>query len=248
MILGIIGKMGSGKDATARIIQYLTQAHNEISLDELLNYPPLAQPPTSPWQIKKFAGKLKECVSLVTGIPLEDLEKQEVKMSNLGPEWDVISDLNGGYESESMTVREMLQQFGTQGGRAIHPDFWVNALMADYRPTMTGESKENLIGYLVKPKQYRNTVVDYKLPNWIISDVRFRNELQAIESRGGFVIKIFRGDEDIDRDRGQAYDQTAHVSETALDGMEFKYNINNNGTIPQLVDRVSEILRELEII
>lgn len=167
MIIGIVGKLRSGKDTTARIIQYLTQDHNEISLVELLNYRPLYQPPTTTWQIKKFAGKLKECVSLVTGIPLEDFEKQEVKAGNLGPEWNhVISGMQGNYEAHYMTVREMLQQFGTQGGRAIHPDFWVNALFADYKPTMTGESKQNLMGYLVKPKEYRETVVDYTLPNW----------------------------------------------------------------------------------
>ncbi len=249
MIISLSGRLQSGKDTTARIIQYLTQKHNEIPLEELLNYPPLRQPPTTTWQIKKFAGKLKECVSLVTGIPLEDLEKQEVKASNLGPEWNhLTADMQGGYEARYMTVREMLQQFGTQGGRAIHPDFWVNALFADYKPTMTGDSKQNLIGYLVKPKEYRETVVEYTLPNWIIADTRFPNEIAVVERHGGIIINIFRGDEDIDRDQGHAYDESQHISERALDHYEFKYNINNNGTIPQLVEKVDNILRELEII
>lgn len=251
MIIGIYGKIRSGKDTSARIIQYLTQRHNEISLEDILNYDPLKNPPTSTWEIKKFAGKLKQCVSLVTGVSLEDLEKQEVKEQNLGPEWSkTVPDPNypGEMSIVDMTIREMLQQFGTQGGRAIHPDFWVNALFSDYKPTLTGESKQNLLGYLVKPKQYREAPVEYKLPNWIISDVRFPNEVEAIEKNGGIVVKIFRNIIDMDLDRNPAvYDQKQHASETALDNYNFKYQINNNFDIPTLVDNIRNLLYELKL-
>ena len=42
----------------------------------------------SDWQIKKFADKLKECVSIITGISRIDLEKIEVKNGDLPKEWN----------------------------------------------------------------------------------------------------------------------------------------------------------------
>lgn len=247
-LIGVCGKMGCGKDTIGRIIQFLTQKHNEISLEELLAYPAMEQPPTTEWQIKKFAGKLKECVSLVTGIPLADLEKEDIKNSELPEEWtrrriDDISD-----RQIPMTVRQMLQEFGTQGGRAIHPDFWVNALFSNYKPTMTDESKQNLMGYLVKPQQYKKAPVEYKFPHWIITDVRFPNEAAAIMKHNGLIIKVFRNIDEVDEDRGQAYNKTQHVSETALDNYEFKWVINNNADIPALVQNVREVLCQNNIL
>ena len=42
----------------------------------------------SRWQIKKFATKVKQVLSLLTGIPVEDMEKEEVKNSYLPKEWN----------------------------------------------------------------------------------------------------------------------------------------------------------------
>ena len=239
-LLGLMGKMRAGKSMTARIIQYLTQQHNEIPLEQMLVYDQFKQPPTTEWEIKSFAGKLKQCVSLVTGISLEDLEKQEVKAGFLSEEWN----LPGRTQLEDarlMTVREMLQQFGTQGGRAIHPDFWVNSLFADYKPTLTNKSKDNLQGFLSRPKQYRETIAEYKIPKWIVADCRFVNEVEAIKRNGGILIKITRPETDI-----LAGD---HLSETALDSYsDFDYMIVNDGDINQLVDNVGNVLKKAKII
>lgn len=58
-IIGVSGYSGSGKDTVGKIIQKLC--------------------PKSNWQIKKFAGKLKEIASLLTGIPALKFEDQEFK-------------------------------------------------------------------------------------------------------------------------------------------------------------------------
>jgi hypothetical protein len=223
MVIGVHGQMGAGKDITGKIIQYLTQKNGwtKISLDEILTYPPvLLQPASTNWEIKKYAWKLKQCVSLITGIPLSDLEDDEVKDSYLDLPWNKPSDeLNPGMDPR-MTVRELLQQFGTEGSRSIHPNFWVNALFADYQAINS--------------------------PQWIITDVRFMNELQAIEARGGFVIKVFRDAPKI-VNNGR-YNKKTHSSETELNDHRFKYNINNNFDIKTLVKNVKEILIENNII
>ncbi len=78
-IIGISGKMKSGKDTIGKIVQYLTdnavikniypnfEDWNKLNVGNEGHY----------WQIKKFAGKPKQIVSLVTGIPIEDLEKKK---------------------------------------------------------------------------------------------------------------------------------------------------------------------------
>ena len=99
-LIGISGKMGSGKDTVAQIIRELS---------------------AQPYQIRRFAGKVKEIASLLTGIPVCEFEKPEFKKEKLSSRW-------GG-----MTVRELLQKIGTDCIRDhLHPDAWVNALFAGY--------------------------------------------------------------------------------------------------------------------
>ena len=90
MIIGISGKIGSGKDTIGRIIQMFfmpQKAKFYLQPDWLKGIDNYLLTKQSDWQIKKFAYKLKQIVSILTGIPVEDLEKQEVKDRVLGEEW-----------------------------------------------------------------------------------------------------------------------------------------------------------------
>ena len=64
------------------MIQYL-QCYNtgEITIEDVLNNPEHEWwvEEQSKWEIKKFAGKLKQIASLLTGIPIEKFEDQEFK-------------------------------------------------------------------------------------------------------------------------------------------------------------------------
>ena len=66
-IIGINGKIGSGKDTVANIIKELSPEYG--------------------WENKKFAGKLKTIASILTGIPVEKFEIQQFKTTKLGKEW-----------------------------------------------------------------------------------------------------------------------------------------------------------------
>ena len=202
MIIGINGKIGSGKDTVGKIIQYL-RCHNtgEITIQDVMSNPEhewwLEE--QSKFEIKKFAGKLKEVASLLTGIDIEDFEDQEFKKLYMSPEW-------------GMTYREFLQKLGTEAMReGLHTNVWVNALFADYKP----------------PKMSQ-----YNPSNWIITDMRFPNELEAVEERKGITIRVVRS--------GTAVG--THPSETALDDAYFDHVISNNGTIEDLVEKVRQIL------
>lgn len=169
MIIGVSGYSNSGKDTVGTIIQYLNSPNPQSSIEKMCaNYSEYEYwlDEQSNWEIRKFAGKLKDIASHLTGIDIEDFEDQDFKKTNLGREWWTICDEG----HQPMTVRDFLQKLGTDALRTgLHPNVWVNALMADYVPDEDGN-----------------------IPNWIITDTRFPNEAQAIKEKGGIIIRIDR--------------------------------------------------------
>lgn len=84
-----------------------------------------------------------------------------------------------------------------------------------------------------------------KYPNWIITDLRFPNEYDAIKDRKGICIRV-------NRDyvlRGAEEDpKKLHPSETALNNHTFDYEIDNNGSIEDLIEEVRKMLQYFKII
>lgn len=269
-LIGISGKSGSGKDLVASIIQYLVLKYtlNKSNLElvgkidhfEIFNkWSPKEKESYSGFQVKRFAYKLKQVVSILTGIPVEDLEKEEVKNSTLPKEWNSMWEVhhntgaafnvtnyikeesdNGSvrFEKHTMTVRQLLQIVGTDAMRdQVHPQVWVNALFADYKGRW--EEQEIYPGSPMSPTKY----VEGDKPKWIIPDVRFPNEFEAIKSRGGLLIRI-------ERDYDKNDPKFSHASETALDDyfMKFDYVPYNRGTIEDLVIAIKDILTQEGII
>jgi len=239
-IIGINGRIGSGKDTIGNIIQYLTSEYKdkyEYSdwTDRVENY---GSKTYSPWEIKKFAGKLKQIASLLTGIPIEDFEDQEFKKSYLGSEWGTVQQvpLNSippfadMQFNSLMSVREFLQKLGTDAVRnGLHENAWVNALFADYRgPKMS----------------------EYNPSNWIITDMRFPNEMEAVAERKGITIRVVRSfNHKMGSKETGTLDLTPlHPSETALDDAKFDYEIINDGSIEDLIEKVKQILITEKII
>jgi hypothetical protein len=88
---------------------------------------------------------------------------------------------------EERTLRQVLQYFGTEIGRARDPDHWVKEWL---RPTL---------GVVSSNRRWRYDRLDGKLeeeptrafPGGVVaSDVRFDNEAQAIRSLGGVVVEL----------------------------------------------------------
>jgi hypothetical protein len=155
-LIGVSGRAGSGKDTVGKIIQYLVvesknklgylfefnKYHQDKDLGDYMN-------DISEWQIRKFAYAVKQICSILTGIPIEDFEKEEVKSSTLGEEWKQCFYMSSNetkillntpypkedtlYKYHNLTVRELLQTVGTDAMRdVIHPDCWTIALFKDY--------------------------------------------------------------------------------------------------------------------
>jgi hypothetical protein len=102
----------------------------------------------------------------------------------------------------------MLQKIGTEAMRDnLHPDVWVNALFTTY-------------GYNSR---------------WIITDVRFPNEIERIKQYDGILIKIVR----------PGIVAMEHCSERALDNFsKWDHIIYNDGTRYDLVQKIRQIYYE----
>lgn len=220
------------KDLTASIIQFwlwkskVESAQNtsiHYTIKDFINNSSIAEN-LSGWEIRRFADKVKDIVCILLNCTREQLEDREFKEAELGEEWwyykgEVgIYPYNTPYEANKKlplikyTPRKLLQNIGTDLFRnQLHPNIWVSSTFANYLNDA-----------------------------WIITDVRFPNELQAIKDRNGIVIRVNRNN--------SLFKSVIHESETSLDNCAFDYVIENNSDIPTLVEKVKEILIKENII
>jgi hypothetical protein len=286
-IIGISGKVNSGKDEIGNIIRYLTSGAEQCKIPyfdwDVKN--PKQQLEThsnaiiDDWKIVKFADALKECVAIMIGCKRSDLENREFKETPLGPEWQTPG------STELLTPRKVMTQLGTELIRKnIHVNTWVNATMSNYIPIKNNFMKD--VGKFTFEELLANKA-NYKYhPNWLITDVRFPNEVQSIKDKNGIVIRVTRqvefnpvydelvwinyaGDWYLGNYRGKDvygnymvyYKSLELLSKEVLpvnaeplnlEGPEnalnsytgFDYNIYNDGTIEDLIEKVREILKK----
>lgn len=109
MLIGIAGKLKSGKDTTFNVIKELKPEAEKIS----------------------FAAKLKESAAAVLDIDLESLEylknEEKIRYSPLTVGW------SGGslpYKAGSFNVRQFLQRYGAEAHRDVFGEnFWVDQVI-----------------------------------------------------------------------------------------------------------------------
>ncbi len=199
------------------------------------------------WKIKKIAEPLKQCTCIILGCTMEQLESQEFKASVLPEKWWKYKDFNqtkleiesiskkqydvtpdeykaiGMTWVEKPTVREFLQKLGTEVGRNLHPNTWVNSLVKDYVGRVCNEEESNdyvLAGDEKIPCLY---------PNWIITDLRYNNEYKVLKSVEPNIITL--------KIVGRGVDN-GHSSNHGLDNHKFDYTIQNIGTLENLFKEV----------
>lgn len=121
---------------------------------------------------------------------------------------------------DRLTPREFLKLLSIDCGKqTIHPNIWVNALFADYK-------KGSICDCIIHEKSdgcYRCDYTGYETSpdKWIITDVRFPNEVKAIRNRGGIVIKIGKPNKKNRR--------------------KFDYIIENKGNLEDLVKEIKQL-------
>ena len=124
--------------------------------------------------------------------------------------------------------------------------------MAEYKESLPHTKDLFDVPEMEAPDAKETTWIKDQYPNWIISDTRFPNEVQAVKDRGGITIRITRPDFVENTLTGEKFPvkvhRQEHESETALDNYKFDYEIQNDGTIAELIDKVEVILKQEKII
>jgi hypothetical protein len=167
LILGIAGKAGSGKDT---VCDYLAAKHGfaKVSLATPLKV-----------LIHRVFPKIP-ADNLYGPSHLRNAPVEDYPLSGLCPSCGVImrhdenADLLDRFSCgaclakwpEHLSARVALQTLGTDWGRRLYPDVWVDYLFAHLTPSET--------------------------PLLCISDVRFPNEVRAVLRNGGRVAKVTR--------------------------------------------------------
>jgi len=120
-----------------------------------------------------------------------------------------------GWREGEMTAREFMQFFGTDIMRKIHPNVWTNACL--------------------------NKITKEGSDLAVVADVRFPNEVEAINRAGGKVLRLER---DVHDDN--------HDSETALDAGNYNHENfwhvldNKNMTIGDTVVEIKNLLEQIK--
>ena len=175
-----------------------------------------------------FAATLKDAVASVFGWDRDMLEGR----TRSSREWrEQPDEWWSARLGRTITPRWVLQYWGTEVCRVgFHDDIWIASL-------------ENKL---------RNSQDDV-----VISDCRFPNEIRAIRSAGGHVIRVVRGPEpawysvaeQANFGTGGAAQMLqsmgVHASETAWIGTDFDRVLDNNGTLTDLYDQVTGLVQDL---
>ena len=129
MIVGVSGKIGSGKNEVADMISYLHFINPDGTYKEFkkqqwlrnkyLEHRAYDQADLKLPGIHSFACNLKKCAAACTGIDYHDLEKRSQK-STIIPWLDI-------------SFRKLLQSLGEAARCQINENFWVLSMLADYQ-------------------------------------------------------------------------------------------------------------------
>lgn len=136
----------------------------------------------------------------------------------------------------SILTSTTIEENYSREGKAMIPKGFDESL-GTYQQKV-GEGLRQIIG----PDVWTLPITNHSAPLKIVSDVRYPNEVKAIENSGGIVIRLHRPDylryEALKGDTRNLL----HESETALDDYEFQHIIVNDGTLDELEESLWKIL------
>jgi len=175
-----------------------------------------------------FAGALKDAVAAIFSWPRHLLEGDTVESREFREAVDTtwqnrIGDLPL-IAGRSVTPRLILQLMGTEVMRDhFHTDIWVLSAMKKIESDLTS--------------------------SYVITDARFKNEINLVRSIGGKIIRIKRGPNpewfEIARNTPERMTELhpeVHASEWSWVSSELDYTIENDGSIDDLRKKVNELI------
>lgn len=159
------------------------------------------------WIKTAFAAPLKEAAKIIFQLSEEQVNGTLKDKETVDPRW-------------GKSPRQILQMLGTEGVRQIDKDTWVKNLKARI------ESMERETAFTGQPVQ-----------GVFITDVRFPNEVEAIKSLGGEVIRVNRESHNTGHAEG-------HASEKHASTLDVNWEIENTGNLTEFRERVLDFFKK----
>lgn len=173
MIIGISGKLNSGKDSVARIVQYFTDPsiNTSMSCAEFILPRNSNILSCSKWQTKRFADKLKDIVCLLIGCTREELEDREFKEKELGEEWIRYGYANGFTKDNNGNTTMLTVPCDKERYELEVKTNWQTAYKVHYTPRLLLQHiGTDLLRNQLHPNVWVNALMsDYGLKSDIIS-------------------------------------------------------------------------------
>jgi len=209
-IIGLTGVKSSGKSTAAEHI-----------LTRLSQYNP---------RIVSFADKLKRTCSKITGQPLENFEKQELKER-------VFDKPEFLFTSQILTI---LKEFGINSACTDIPEKFSGVEYKSNRQLMQLIGTDMLRTY---QDDIHLRALDSETGVLIIPDVRFENEAKYIDRAGGYILYIQNTGAE------SKLSENSHVSETEVLKVanSAHFTVKNDGkNIMLLREQLDDILFDIE--
>lgn len=224
MILGLSGLAGSGKDTLANYLK-VTHGFRPIAFaDPIKQFCHTILQFSTEHLYGDSAYRNEESVRYTEKATWDHIN---VQLHTLGGEW--VAEVAGGPNRgmflslvdviekfaearKPLSAREALQVIGTEWGRAHDSEMWVK--------------------YAVRRAQRAHKAV--------ITDIRFINELEAVQQAPGTVIRVLR-----DAPRSAAFNK--HLSETELNAIpleKFDKVLDNNRPLIEVYEDLDEVVSE----
>lgn len=163
-----------------------------------------------------LADSLKNAVQAIYGLTHAQVHGTIQDKETVDPRW-------------GLTPRYILQKFGTDVARSIHEETWTRSLLDVH---FVEEEKRRGV---VKGGGMAPACVAGPL-GWVVPDVRFVNEADAIRRHGGIVVRVIRPGTGALDAAGQ------HASETEMDRIVADIEVVNDGAPEDMRARVDEIV------
>ncbi len=165
-----------------------------------------------------FADPLKRVAMEIYGLTWNQCYGEAEDKESVDPRW-------------GLSARVILQKLGTDIARSIHEETWIKNTLNNIQSACAGT------GYIVRDDIERKFVTR---PNgisetaWVITDLRFPNEAEAVQRIGGRVIRVVRPSLGIPTDE--------HPSETSVDLVHPDIEIINDGDVLDLRHKLETAL------
>lgn len=224
MIIGFAGPAGSGKDTLAQYLK-VTHKFQQVAFSDPIK--------SFCRRVFKFSSEQLYGPSTLRNEVCDRFREKQVwediliQLHTFGGEWiyqitgesnremflslvSLIEDLAD--RREPLAARHVLQAIGTEWARAHDPNIWINYAM----------------------RRVKN------MDNAVITDVRFLNELEAVQAAGGVVIRLLR---DLKTEDGFY----KHLSETELLSIpveKFDKVLDNNRELIYVYEDLDEVVYE----